>query len=109
MSTSKEVIDHCPICEKEIYFGQAAWKVGPDLCCSVDHMVQHARVVIVIAGQEESSELGTCNYRNCSKPATTRGTVFARKSEGEGELIPVDVVACDQHKRKGGFFHDYSR
>lgn len=34
-----EVVDHCPICDKEIYFGQQVWKVGPDLCCSVEHML----------------------------------------------------------------------
>ncbi|MFD3272662.1 hypothetical protein ACE3MS_21435 [Paenibacillus dendritiformis] len=53
---AKEVIDFCPICEGEIYFGQVAWKVGSDLCCSVDHMVQHARVVIVIAGKEDENQ-----------------------------------------------------
>ncbi|BFH16537.1 hypothetical protein WDD9_005652 [Paenibacillus melissococcoides] len=51
MST-KEVIDHCPVCKKEIYFGQVVWKVGPDLCCSVEHMLKQAKVVIVIAGKE---------------------------------------------------------
>ncbi|BFH17239.1 hypothetical protein WJ0W_002339 [Paenibacillus melissococcoides] len=52
MSTNKEVIDHCPICGQEIYYGQVAWKVGSDLCCSVDHMIQRTKVTIVIAGKE---------------------------------------------------------
>ena len=34
-----EVVDHCPICDKNIHFGQQVWKVGPDLCCSVEHML----------------------------------------------------------------------
>ncbi|BFH12642.1 hypothetical protein WJ0W_000844 [Paenibacillus melissococcoides] len=51
MST-KEVIDHCPVCGREIYIGQVAWKVGSDLCCSVEHMLKQAKVVIVIAGKE---------------------------------------------------------
>ncbi|BFH12303.1 hypothetical protein J6TS7_65370 [Paenibacillus dendritiformis] len=51
MSTN-EVIDQCPICGQEIYFGQVAWKVGPALCCSVEHMLKQAKVVIVIAGKE---------------------------------------------------------
>lgn len=34
-----EVIDHCPVCDKKINFGQVAWKVGPELCCSVEHML----------------------------------------------------------------------
>lgn len=51
MST-KEVIDFCTVCEKEIYFGQVAWKVGPDLCCSVEHMLKQAKVSIILAGKE---------------------------------------------------------
>lgn len=55
MST-KEVIDFCPVCKEEIYFGQVAWKVGPDLCCSVDHMIQHIKLVVVIAGKETNND-----------------------------------------------------
>lgn len=50
---SQEVIDYCPVCEEEIFFGQVAWKVGRELCCSVEHMLKQAKVVIVIAGREE--------------------------------------------------------
>ncbi|MCY7487286.1 hypothetical protein [Paenibacillus alvei] len=49
---TNEVIDHCPVCDKEIFFGQVVWKVGTDLCCSVEHMLKRAKVVIVNSGQE---------------------------------------------------------
>lgn len=41
--TEDEVFDHCPICDKKIHFGQVAWKVGPELCCSVEHMLTHIK------------------------------------------------------------------
>lgn len=40
---SNEVIDHCPVCDKKIHFGQVAWKAGPELCCSIEHMLTHIK------------------------------------------------------------------
>ncbi|MBG9737116.1 hypothetical protein [Paenibacillus alvei] len=48
-----EVIDHCPVCEEEIFFGQPVWKVGREFCCSVPCMVRRVQVKVVIAGKDE--------------------------------------------------------
>jgi hypothetical protein len=45
-----------------------------------------------------------CSYINCEEEATTEGFVFKR-NEGGGHS-PVDVKACDKHKKKREFFEN---
>lgn len=44
-----------------------------------------------------------CNHIKCKNEATTKGFVLARDPNG-GKDIPTEVVACDKHKNKDGFF-----
>jgi hypothetical protein len=44
-----------------------------------------------------------CQYGECQKEASTKGIVLARNEEG-GKDIPVEVYACDEHKKANSFF-----
>jgi hypothetical protein len=44
-----------------------------------------------------------CQYGECKKEATTKGIVFVMNKE-DGKDIPVEVYACNEHKKASSFF-----
>ncbi|MFS0904142.1 hypothetical protein AB3N02_13895 [Priestia aryabhattai] len=47
--------------------------------------------------------MGTCDYKNCKKEATTKGFVVLREKDEKGNIKTADMHACDKHKNKDGF------
>jgi hypothetical protein len=47
-------------------------------------------------------ELFNCQFRECQNEATTKGIVFVMNDGGKDK--PVEVFACDEHKKVTSFF-----
>lgn len=46
------VVDECDECGGEIYRGQMVWRVGADLYCKKDCLLQNIGAVVITAGEE---------------------------------------------------------
>jgi hypothetical protein len=45
--------------------------------------------------------MAKCQYGRCQNEATSKGFILVREGDKD---IPINVVACDKHKNKDGFF-----
>lgn len=52
-----EVVDSCPSCEGDIFFGQKAIRYGQELLCCNDCLQKRIGAVVVVAGDLERGDV----------------------------------------------------
>lgn len=49
--------------------------------------------------------MATCEYKKCTEKAEVTGHVLARSEDGTKDT-PMQVKACNKHRKVTGFFED---